>query len=115
MVDMKLCNYNWNLMNLRMLDIIEFDITYERYGDERHLHISRGISEIGKAELRLIFKREKGTKVFKLSFEYVELRKGNEGHTSYNFQHYKYYDIHHKPVETKEIERLFLYWDPARG
>jgi len=111
---MNACNYNWNIMNMRMLDIIRFSISQERY-EHTDLRISRGISEIDWADLQLIFKREKGTKVFKLSFEDAELRKGNEGHVSYNFQHYKYYDIHHKPVEAKEIERLFLYWDPARG
>jgi len=97
-----------------MLDIIRFNISQERY-EHTNLRISRSISEIDKADLQLIFKREKGTKVFKLSFEDAELRIGNEGYVNYNFQHYKYYDIHHKPVETKEIERLFLYWDPTRG
>ena len=98
---MNLCNYNWNIMNLRMLDILEFFITYQKdyeIDENMHLRISRGISEIDKEKLLLSFERKKGTRTFRHSFAAAELKKGNTLYIGYNFQSRK--------------ERLFLYWNP---
>jgi len=111
---MNLCNYNWNVMNLRMLDILEFSISHERYGDERVLYISRGISEIDKTELRMIFKRKKGEKVFRLHFSYATLTIGNKGYVSYNYEYSEYNATYNIPTVIV-VKRMYLNWDPARG
>ena len=73
-------------MNLRMLGIIKFGIN-EEYGDGRSLCISRGDYGIGKTELRLIFERKKGKKVFMLHISYATLTIGNKGYVSYNYEY----------------------------
>jgi hypothetical protein len=98
-----------------MLDIIEFNITYERYGGDRFLRISRGISEIDKAELQLLFKRKKGERVFWPQFILATLRIRNEGYVSYNYEYFEYNVFKNNIPAIIAIKRMYLNWDPARG
>jgi hypothetical protein len=96
-----------------MLGIIEFGINKE-YGYERSLCISRGDYGIAEPELRIIFKRKKGEKVFRLHFSYATLTIGNKGYVSYNYEYSEYNATYNIPTVTV-VKRMYLNWDSARG
>jgi len=95
-----------------MLEIINFGIN-EEYGDKRwSLRISRGISEIDKAELQLLFKRNKGEKVFWPKFILATLKIRNEEFVSYNYDYTEYYVFNNIPTITAD-KRIYLNWNPG--
>jgi len=100
-------------MNMRMLDILAFKITYEKYGDGKFLGFTRDVSEIDKAELQLIFKREKGTRVFKFHHN-NSIKVGNMHYYTYKFGYYESYDYNYYPRKLVEERRMHLNWCPYK-
>ena len=107
---MNLCNYNWNVMNLRMIGVIEFDIIYAR-DKGGFLYIFGNIHKIHEKELMLIFHRNKGEKFFWLCDIFAYVIMGNREDLSYHY--FRLEDIDKNIPTVKVLERLFLNWNPG--